>query len=407
EQVAVRHETEALFPGIVPRCEVRLDVVVRAELLAHHVEQLLLHLLGMRARPPVQELLQRDVLPARDRIRPAFGQDGAQAVRDDVGVGTGRDVGRRSLQHDDVGDVLRHGWDQRHRRGPGADHDHLLAGVVEVLRPLLGMEDLAREALAALELGRVALLVAVVARAHEEEVAGEADGLSGVRSQGVDRPGGILAGPGGPRRPVPVADVVGHPELGGRLLHVTENRGTVGDCLRVAPGLEAVSQRVHVAVRTHARIAKQVPGATHRRATFEDDVAFPRAHAMQVHGGPNPGEAGANDQHVVVVCHHVGLAEPIDATSDDREREEHRSSCALAAGRLAWQEWSGGSPPGMRWRPTTSQGLLRLAAAMTSIVGFASAIWIYLTAGAAPGTPWGTIPKTPSDISVTSSDMAG
>ena len=47
----------------------------------------------------------------------------------------------------------------------------------------------------------------------------------------------------------------------------------------------------------------------------------------------------------------------------------------------------------MRWRPTTSQGFLRLAAAITSIVGFASAIWIYLTAGAAPGNPLGYEPE--------------
>src|SRR5262249_57464990 len=47
----------------------------------------------------------------------------------------------------------------------------------------------------------------------------------------------------------------------------------------------------------------------------------------------------------------------------------------------------------MRWRPTTSQGLLRLAAAITSIVGLASAIWIYFTAGAAPGNPLGYDPE--------------
>src|SRR6516162_7086883 len=69
------------------------------------------------------------------------------------------------------------------------------------------------------------------------------------------------------------------------------------------------------------------------------------------------------------------------------------SSCGLAVRRPAWQEWSGGSPPGMRWRPKTSQGWLRLAAAATSIVGFASALWIYLTAGAAPGNPLGYDPE--------------
>jgi hypothetical protein len=47
----------------------------------------------------------------------------------------------------------------------------------------------------------------------------------------------------------------------------------------------------------------------------------------------------------------------------------------------------------MRWRPTTSQGFLRLAAAITSIAGFASAIWIYLTAGVVPGNPLGYDPE--------------
>jgi len=47
----------------------------------------------------------------------------------------------------------------------------------------------------------------------------------------------------------------------------------------------------------------------------------------------------------------------------------------------------------MRWWPTTSQGLLRLAAATTSIVGFTSAIWIYLATGPAPESPLGYEPE--------------
>ena len=58
--------------------------------------------------------------------------------------------------------------------------------------------------------------------------------------------------------------------LGGGLLHVVEDRGAVGDRLRLAPGLEAVAERVHVAVGADARIAEEVPGAAHRRAPFED-----------------------------------------------------------------------------------------------------------------------------------------
>src|SRR5262249_57747211 len=48
----------------------------------------------------------------------------------------------------------------------------------------------------------------------------------------------------------------------------------------------------------------------------------------------------------------------------------------------------------MRWEQLpTSQALLRLAAAATAIVGFVSAIWIYLTAAAPPGNPLGYEPE--------------
>src|SRR5262245_5344635 len=48
----------------------------------------------------------------------------------------------------------------------------------------------------------------------------------------------------------------------------------------------------------------------------------------------------------------------------------------------------------MRWQqPPTSQALLRLAAAATALVGFVSAIWIYLTAGAPRGNPLGYEPE--------------
>ena len=61
---------------------------------------------------------------------------------------------------------------QGHGRGPRADHHHPLVAVVEVLGPGLGVHDLALEALATGELGRVAALVAVVPGAHEQVVAG-------------------------------------------------------------------------------------------------------------------------------------------------------------------------------------------------------------------------------------------
>ena len=58
---------------------------------------------------------------------------------------------------------------QRDRGGAAADHHDLLAGVVEVFGPVLGMHDGAAELLDAGEVGGVALVVVVVAAAEEHE----------------------------------------------------------------------------------------------------------------------------------------------------------------------------------------------------------------------------------------------
>src|SRR5262249_41849632 len=140
----------------------------------------------------------------------------------------------------------------------------------------------------------------------------------------------------GPRCSVPVADVPVHAELGGRLLHVGEDRGTVRDRLGVTPGFEVVPQRVHVAVGPDAGIAKEIPGATHRRASLEDDVALRRAVSMEVHAGPDAGEAGADDQYVVVFRRHGPCVDyPDTLSSDGRAREERRRRRRNGSGRVA------------------------------------------------------------------------
>ena len=60
---------------------------------------------------------------------------------------------------------------ERHGGRAAADDDDALSLVVDVRRPLLRVHDAAAEPLAPGELRRVALLVVVVAGAHEEEVA--------------------------------------------------------------------------------------------------------------------------------------------------------------------------------------------------------------------------------------------
>ena len=158
--------------------------------------------------------------------------------------------------------LLGHRRDQRHGGRAAADHDDPLALVVEVLGPVLRVDHLALEALAAGELGRVALVVAVVAAAHREEAAGEAGASRRCRCV---RP-----------RPSSARPAVDHcaettrwlkrilssiPSSLGGAPDVVEDRGAVGDRLRLGPRLEAEAERVHVGVRADARVAEEVPGA--------------------------------------------------------------------------------------------------------------------------------------------------
>jgi hypothetical protein len=85
------------------------------------------------------------------------------------------------------------------------------------------------------------------------------------------------------------------------LADVVQDGRAVGDRLGVLPRPEAVAQRVHVGVRAHAGIAEQIPGAAARLAAFEDGVALARAAILQVPGGADAGEAGADDQDIEVL----------------------------------------------------------------------------------------------------------
>ena len=143
EEVAVGHDAEPLVPGVVVRLEVRVDVVARRERLLEPFAQDLLHQARTFAREPVGEALDRDVLPADDRIDGAVRQELAQQLGDRVFARQRDDVGRRALQHRHVGGVLGHRRDQRHRGRAAADHHHPLALVVGLLGPVLGMDDAA------------------------------------------------------------------------------------------------------------------------------------------------------------------------------------------------------------------------------------------------------------------------
>ena len=115
---------------------------------------------------------------------------------------------------------------------------------------------------------------------------------------GLDRPAGGAAIPGRADHLVPVADVLCDARLVGGLANVREDRRAIGNCLGASPGLEAVPQGVHVRVGADARVAEQIPGTAHGLPGFQDGVALAGAAVLQLSGGADTGQAGADDQNI-------------------------------------------------------------------------------------------------------------
>src|SRR6185436_20895032 len=114
---------------------------------------------------------------------------------------------------------------------------------------------------AALEVGKVALVVAVVAGAAVQERAREAHALPGLGALRLDLPARGVARPVRADDLVVEPDVTLHAVVARRGADVLADRGSVGDRLALLPRAEVVAERVHVGVRADARIAEQVPRA--------------------------------------------------------------------------------------------------------------------------------------------------
>ena len=286
-----------------------VDVVALRELHLGERPQQLLDQLGAASAHLVGGLGGEGLVPPDDRPRESGWQQAAQDVGDRVAGRQGGDVAGRALEHRDVRGGLGHGGRQGDRGGAAADHHHLLAGVVEVGRPVLGVDDRPAEAVSAGEVGLVAVVVAVVAAAGEQEPAGELHRLSGVGAFGGDVPAGFVARPVGGHDAVVEADVAIDALLRGGVLYVPQDRVTVGDGLGTVPGPKGVAEGEHVRVRPDARVAEQVPGAADGVAGFEDGVAGPRTVGLDVVTGADARQSCADDQHVEVLGHD-GLRPP-------------------------------------------------------------------------------------------------
>ena len=94
KQIAVRHQAHALVPRLVARREMRVDVELRTHLFARHLDEALFHLLGTAASQLIQEHVEQNILPARERIGRAFGQTATEPLRQPVDRRPGDHVAR-------------------------------------------------------------------------------------------------------------------------------------------------------------------------------------------------------------------------------------------------------------------------------------------------------------------------
>ena len=263
----------------------RIDVVVGSESLAYSLENQVFDPLRLGTSALVERFAEEHVLLARQRVRHLLGKYFAQSIGDGIFVGSGHHIGRRALQHHNMGSRRRHCRNQSHRCCARTDDDDTLPGIVEIFGPFLRMDHRAGERLETGQLGGVPTLVAVVTRAHEQEIAGELDRCSRVLARRGHRPARSRRVPTGCRHLMLVADVSIDAELGRRFVQVSQNRRTIGDRFRLRPRLERETESVHVAVGANPGIPKQIPRAAEIRTTFEDGVRVRWAHRLQVIGG--------------------------------------------------------------------------------------------------------------------------
>jgi hypothetical protein len=157
-----------------------LHVEVRPDLGLHLLEQQLAHEVGVLARELEDALRDEVVARAADVVDRHRRQELQQEAHHRVELRHRDHVAGRALQHRHQLGLVRHRGDEGDGGGARADHDHAFAAVVEVLRPELWVDDLALEVFAALEFGREAFFVVVVAGAHHQPVARQQHRLAGL-----------------------------------------------------------------------------------------------------------------------------------------------------------------------------------------------------------------------------------
>ncbi len=226
------------------------DVEVGSQLLPDEADELTLAVVGPGPGELVVEEALGHVLGAREAAREAVRQGAAKHPADPVDTGTRDDGARRALEHDDMRGAAGHGGHEGDGGGAAADDDEALAFVVERYGPELRMEDPAAEAIGARELRRVTFGIAVVAAAHQRDMAAQAGRLA--FGFDVERLARVRCGEIRPDQAVAETDMAIDAVAGGGFADIAQDGAGRCEREKVAPGAEAVAEGVHVGVRPHA-----------------------------------------------------------------------------------------------------------------------------------------------------------
>ena len=195
-----------------------------------------------------------------------------------------------------------HGRNQRDGGRAAADHDDFLTFIIKAFRPMLRVDDLALEGVLIREVGRIALIIIIITRAHEQHGAGQRHRL--LAGLDFDRPHSVFAGPRRLFHLAVVADMRAELIFLDRFLQIAHDGGRIGNRLARSPRLEAEAQRVHVRIRADAGVAEQIPCPAKIVAPLHDCEGLARAHFLHVHGRANARNPGAHNQGIYMFNRH-------------------------------------------------------------------------------------------------------
>ncbi|MNQ55376.1 hypothetical protein D3C85_694700 [compost metagenome] len=251
--------------------------------------------------------IQQDIARAAQCVRPALRHDARQCSGHLVDRRQRVDIGRGALQHGDVLDAVRHRRNQGGRSCAATDHHDLLALIVQVLWPVLRVNQGAFEVLLAWEVGEKTIVVVVITGAAHKVFATVVSGFAARLMQRCQVPQPLLAGPVCTGNLDPVLNLIGYAIFRSGVLDIFTDLRTIGQHLALVPRAELVAEAEHVRIGAYSWIAKQIPCSTDAVTALQDRQGFPWKLLRKMAGSTNARQARANDQYVVMLVAHMNL----------------------------------------------------------------------------------------------------